>query len=70
MIKIVIDPECYYTETNLRIFGLDSDVLKRARQNENLRFKQISRGEYIYKGSWLREWIDRADQPVAAGGVK
>lgn len=55
-----IEPEFYYDEEVLRIQGLDGDALRRARDQGRLRYKQIGR-RVVYKGEWLRAWLDQAE---------
>lgn len=57
---IKIDPELYYAEDTLRIQGLDSDALAKARREGGLRAKRVG-SFWVYKGAWLIEWLDRAE---------
>ena len=54
-----IDPEAYYDENSLRVQGFDGDALRKAREAGELRFKRVGRS-VIYKGEWLRAWLDQA----------
>ena len=58
-------PETYYDEYHVRVQGLDEDVLKRARESEGLRYREVD-GRIIYKGQWLIDWLDRSE--AEAGG--
>lgn len=69
MLVIRLDDETFYDENTLRVMGLDEDVLKRARRDGRLRYKNLG-GIRMYKGAWVRAWLDQAE-PVANvnGGV-
>jgi len=59
--KLEIDPEVYYDEDALRVAGLDGDALASARKAGELRSKEVGR-RVIYKGEWLRAWLDRPEK--------
>lgn len=52
--------EAYYTEEQLRIFGLDGEALTEARDSRKLRYKEVG-GTIWYKGEWVMAWLDRQE---------
>lgn len=53
-----IDPAAWYTEHELREAGMFTEAaLKRARERDGLRCKEIRRGHRVYRGSWLLKWL-------------
>lgn len=71
-IGIRFEPGEWYTDTQVRIAGLDGDVQKKARRDGKLRYKPLSKKESLYLGEWLNEWLDSLPtvEPQAAGGAK
>lgn len=61
-----IDPELYYPEEALRIQGLDGGAMKRARAAGKLEYKLVG-NQVVYKGSWLKEWLDQGERASEAG---
>jgi hypothetical protein len=63
---IRFDSEAFYDEDALRVLGLDSQILARARREGGLRCRQVGRVR-LYKGAWLQEWLsgpeDEARRP-------
>jgi hypothetical protein len=60
---IRFDPEAFYDEDALRILGLDSQALARARREGDLRCRRVGRVR-LYKGAWLQEWLSRPEEGV------
>jgi hypothetical protein len=58
---IRFDPDAFYDEDNLRLLGLDSQALARARREEGLPCRQVGRVR-LYKGAWLQEWLSRPEE--------
>jgi hypothetical protein len=52
--------EAFYDEDTLRLLGLDSQALARARREGDLRCRQVGRVR-LYKGEWLQEWLSRPE---------
>jgi hypothetical protein len=63
-----IDPELYYEEEGLRLCGLDGEALRKARESGQLRHRKVGK-VVLYKGEWLREWLDRAEAAGAGRAV-
>jgi len=55
---IRFDADAFYDEDALRLLGLDSQALAKARREEELRYRQIGRVR-LYKGAWLQEWLSK-----------
>jgi hypothetical protein len=55
---IRFDADAFYDEDALRLLGLDSQALAKARREENLRCRQVGRVR-LYKGAWLEEWLSK-----------
>jgi hypothetical protein len=53
---IHFDPDWFYDEDTLRILGLDSDALARARRVGVLHCCHVRRVR-LYKGEWLQQWL-------------
>ena len=58
---IRFDPDAFYDEDALRVLGLDSAALARARKDGALRCRRVGRVR-LYKGEWLQEWLSRAEE--------
>lgn len=63
------EPGHWYTEAQLRIAGLDGDVIRGAMGGGRLRYK-MAEGEPVFRGEWLLAWLDGLPEPEAAEGAK
>lgn len=62
---IRLDPESLYSEQHLRLWGLDGDVLARARKRGELPCRDLGHGLRMYLGRELLAWIERHRTPAA-----
>lgn len=54
-----IEPDTFYTEHELRQAGIFTEhELRRARER-GLRCSEVARGQRLYKGQWLLDWLER-----------
>lgn len=63
---IRFDADAFYDEDALRLLGLDSQALAKARREEDLRCRQVGRVR-LYKGAWLQEWLSKEKPRSCAG---
>jgi hypothetical protein len=62
---IRFDADAFYDEDALRLLGLDSQALAKARREEDLPCRQIGRVR-LYKGAWLQAWLSRGKSESTA----
>lgn len=58
---IRFDADAFYDEDALRLLGLDSQALARARKEGSLPCRQVGRVR-LYKGTWLQEWLSKPEK--------
>ena len=63
-----INPDRLYQESEVILtLNLTYDQLRRARNKGELRYKEVGRGQRLYLGRWLLEWITGEDATAHLG---
>lgn len=64
-----IEPEVIYQEHELTALGWFTELqLRRGRNEQGLRYTELTRGKRSYRGSWLLDWLEQAS--IARGRSK
>lgn len=60
--ELTINREAIYREEDVLLrMGFTFNELARARKSGQLRYRDLGRGRRTYLGSWLLEWLGKAE---------